>query len=81
MGSKTVPCAIDDEMAKKMGMQTFADLQQYVSQTAFARVASMDKMAIHEAIARHLVDSVQVQVPNWMSLSEAQYLTHQAKLE
>lgn|SRR5574337_1579326 len=81
MGSKTIPCALDDEMAKKMGMQTFADLQQYVSQTAFARVASMDKMAVHEAIARHLVDAVQVKVPNWMSLSEAQYLTHQAKLE
>jgi trigger factor len=81
MGSKTVPCALDDEMAKKMGKQDFADLQQFVSQAAFARVANMDKMNIHEAVAKKLVDDAKVDVPNWMSLSEAQYLAHQSQLD
>lgn len=81
MGSKTVPCALDDEMAKKMGKTTFAELQETVAQAAFARSAGMKKMAIQEAVARKLVDSVDIKVPNWMSLSEAQYLSHQSQVD
>lgn len=81
MGSKIVPCALDDELAKKMGKADFEDLQQYVAQAAFARIANADKMNVHEAIARKLVDSAQISVPNWMSLSEAQYLAHQSQLD
>lgn len=81
MGSKTVPCALDDEMAKKMGKNTFAELQETVNQAAFARSASMNKMAVHEAVAKKLVASVNFAVPQWMSLSEAQYLSHQSQLD
>lgn len=81
MGSKTVPCALDDEMAKKIGKSNFAELQETVSQAAFARSVSMNKMAVHEAVAKRLVASVEVQVPRWMSLSEAQYLTQQSQLD
>jgi trigger factor len=81
MGSKTTPAALNDDMAKKMGKATFADLQETVAQAAFARSANMNKMAIHEAIAKKLVASTQVEVPRWMSLSEAQYLTQQSQLD
>jgi trigger factor len=80
MGSKTVPCALGDEMAKKMGKNTFAELQEAVAQTAFARSANAAKMAKHEAISKKLVDSHTINVPNWMSLSEAQYLAQQSQL-
>ncbi len=80
MGSKTVPCPLDDELAKKMGKSTFEELQQYVAQAAFARAANASKMAVHEALARKLVDSTKIDVPNWMSLSEAQYLAQQSQL-
>lgn len=81
MGSKTMPCALDDEMAKKMGKNNFAELQETVNQAAFARSASMNKMAIHETVAKKLIASVEMQVPRWMSLSEAQYLSHQSQLD
>lgn len=81
MGSKTTPCALDDNMAKKMGKTTFAELQEMVAQAAFARSANMNKMAIHEAIAKKLVAEAKVDVPRWMSLSEAQYLTQQSQLD
>lgn len=81
MGSKTVPCALDDEMGVKMGKKDFAELQEAVNQAAFARSASMNKMAIHEAVAKKLVSGVEVKVPNWMSLSEAQYLAQQSQLD
>ncbi len=81
MGSKTMPCALDDEMAKKMGKKDFAELQDFVNQAAFARTANMGKMAVHEAVAKKLVASVEIAVPNWMSLSEAQYLAQQSQLD
>lgn len=81
MGSKTMPAALDDEMAKKMGKSSFAELQETVNQAAFARSTSMNKMAIHEAVARKLIGSVEMAVPRWMSLSEAQYLSQQSQLD
>jgi FKBP-type peptidyl-prolyl cis-trans isomerase (trigger factor) len=81
MGSKTVPCALDDEMAKKIGKSNFAELQETVAQAAFARSATMGKMAVHEAVAKKLVAGVQIEVPRWMSLSEAQYLAQQSQLD
>jgi len=81
MGSKTVPCALDDELAKKLNKKDFAELQLAVSQTAFARSANASKMAVHEAIAKRLVSETTIDVPNWMSLSEAQYLAQQSQLD
>lgn len=81
MGSKTTPCALDDELAKKMGKNNFQELQIAVSQAAFARSANAGKMANHEALAKRLVAGTQVDVPNWMSLSEAQYLAQQSQID
>ena len=38
-------------------------------------------MRLRDAIAKRLVADTQVSVPNWMSLSEAQYLAHQSQLD
>lgn len=81
MGTKTVPCALDDELAKKMGKKDLAELQMAISQTAFARSANQSKMAVHEAIAKRLVAQTTIDVPNWMALSEAQYLAQQSQLD
>jgi len=80
-GAKTVPCALDDEMAKKMGKNDFTELKEFVGQAAFARVANYDKTKIHEAVAKRLVAETKVEVPNWMALSEAQYLAQQSQLD
>lgn len=80
MGTKTVPAALDDELAKKLNKNTLADLQNAVAQTAFARSANASKMAVHEAIAKKLVAETEISVPNWMSLSEAMYLAQQSQL-
>lgn len=81
MGSKTVPCALGDELAQKMNKKDFVELQEFVAQAAFVRVESNAKMRLHEAVARKLVEDTKMSVPNWMSLSEAQYLAHQSQLD
>jgi trigger factor len=81
MGSKTTPAPLDDELAKKMGRKDFLELQQFVAQQAFARVVNMQKMGIHEAIAKKMVENTTISVPSWMSLSEAQYLCQQSQMD
>ncbi len=38
-------------------------------------------MVINEAIANKLVDDNKIEIPNWMKLSEAQYLAYNSKLD
>ena len=52
-----------------------------VGQAAFARVANMQKLHIHEAVAKKMTAETTVVVPSWMALSEAQYLAQQSKLD
>lgn len=79
-GSKTTPCGLDDELAKKMGKKDFAELEEFVNNAAFARVAQFNKAQVQEAVARKLVADTKVSVPGWMSLSEAQYLAQQSQI-
>ena len=81
MGSKTVPCPLDDSLAAKMNKSTFAELKQFVAGAAAANIQQKFKTALMEAVANKLVDDNQIDVPNWMSLSEAHYLAHNSKLE
>lgn len=80
-GSKTTPCALDDELATKMGKKDFAELEEFVNNAAFARVAQYNKAKVQEAVAKRLVADTKVSVPGWMSLSEAQYLAQQSQIE
>jgi trigger factor len=79
-GAKNVPCALDDEFAKKLGKKDFNELRDFVQGSAASRTQNAAKMAIHEAVAKKLITDNTVDVPNWMSLSEAQYLAHQSQL-
>lgn len=81
IGSKTTPAALDDELAKKLGKETFAELREAVFVGASGKTAHAHQMKINEAVARRLLADTNVPVPNWLALSEAQYLAHQAKLD
>lgn len=81
IGSKSTPAPLDDEFAKKLGKKDFAELRDFVGQTAAAKAANNFRMQLTEAIARRLIADNVVSVPPWLSLSEAQYLVHQAKLD
>jgi trigger factor len=81
MGSRTVPCALDDEMAVKLGKKDFEELNAFVNATASGRVANNLKTAINESVCNKLVEANKIDVPNWMSISEAKYLAHQSKLD
>lgn len=81
MGSKTTPCPLDDSLAVKLGKKDFNDLKSFAAGSAAASIQNKTKSDINEAVANKLVDSNDFSVPNWLSLSEAQYLVHNAKLD
>jgi trigger factor len=81
MGSKTTPCPLNDELAKKVGLNDFQELQTMVNGHASMKFANEFKRLVNDAVSNMLVDSTSVDVPNWMSVSEAKYLAHNAKLD
>ena len=81
IGSKTVPCALDDSLAVKMGKKDISELRGLVLGSAQAQLANKSRSALTEAICQRLINNADVSVPHWMSLSEAQYLVHSSKIE
>lgn len=81
MGSKNIPCPLNDELAHKLGKKDFLDLKEFVHATAGASIQSKYIGAVNEAVANRLVDNNSFEVPNWLALSEAQYLVNQAKMD
>lgn len=81
MGSKNIPCPLDDELATKTGKKTYAELKEFVMKSAMARVQELERASMMESIASYLLESTKFDVPNWLAVSEAKYLVHNSKLE
>lgn len=81
MGSKTIPAPLDDTLAVKMGKKDFNELRAFVSSTAAMQVEAASKGAVNEAISNRLVNDNLFKIPNWLTLSEAQYLVSSSKLD
>jgi trigger factor len=81
VGSKNLPCPLDDSLAIKLGKKDYLELREFVNGAAAAQVSNNHQVQLNEAMANRLVDDNKINVPHWLSLSEAQYLTHQAKLD
>ena len=81
MGAKNEPCPLNDELAGKLGKKDFAELKEFVASSAAAKMSAMQKAQITDAISHVLVDKNMFDVPNWLTLSEAQYLANQSKME
>lgn len=81
MGSKQVPAALDDELAHKLGKSDFAELKEFVSKTAAARYQQLEHNKLTEFVVNKLIDGHEFNSPNWLVVSEAKYLAHNAKVE
>lgn len=81
MGSKTTPCALDDSLAQKLGRKDYPELREFIHATAGAKVTNEARSLLLEAVANRLVSDNTIGVPQWMTLSEANYLSHNAKLD
>lgn len=80
-GSKTIPCPLNDELATKLDMPSFEDVTKFVGEAAMGKFSNLQQSKLNEAVSLKLLEVNTFDVPNWMSLSEAQYLVQQAKLD
>jgi trigger factor len=81
MGSKSQPLPLDDSLAIKMGKKNLDELREFAHGTAAVSLQNRRKAKINEAVASLLLNANTIDVPNWMTLSEAQYLAHGAKVD
>jgi trigger factor len=79
-GSKNVPMPLDDSLAEKVGMKDMQELREFVHKAAMGKMVNAEKTLINQAVSIKLVDDNKMNVPNWMSLSEARYLVEHAQL-
>lgn len=80
MGSKNIPAPLNDDLAIKIGKKDFAELKEFVNGMALANVANAQAKAINESIAHRLINDNEFPVPQWLAVSEAQYLVNNSKL-
>jgi trigger factor len=81
MGAKTEPAALDDELAKKLGLNTFEELSTNVMSMATTRIKEFEKTQIFEQISKRLVQEHNFVVPEWIAEPEAQMAARSAGME
>lgn len=80
MGSKNIPAPLDDSLAHGFGKANLAELRAAVAASATVQSANKQTELLHQAINNKLIAEHKLEVPNWMSSSEAQYLAQQSKV-
>lgn len=80
IGSKLVPCPLDDALAEKVGKKDFSEVRELAQGLAMAKIQESERQLLIQAASAKLVSLNEINVPNWISLSEAQYLAHQSRL-
>lgn len=79
-GSKIVPHALNDELAVKCNKASLDELRALVHASASMKVQNTEMAQLNEAISNRLIAEHDFVVPDWLALSEAQYLAQSVKL-
>jgi len=78
---KIVPCALEDEFAKKLGLENLDSLMAELRQNAFVLIENQKRLAKQSAASQQLVNMHVFNLPDWMPVQEAKYMVNQSKLE
>jgi FKBP-type peptidyl-prolyl cis-trans isomerase (trigger factor) len=80
-GSKIKPNPLDDSLAVKIGKKDFQELQTFANEFASSKLQEQMRTAQISTLSTRLVANHEIKVPDWLTLSEAQYLVAGAKVE
>jgi trigger factor len=75
MGSKTEPAALDDELAKKVGIPTIGELLQNAAAMADNRVSELTKINNMDQVSKRLLANHEFKIPDLIALEEARATT------
>lgn len=77
MASKSVPAALDDTLAQKVGANTVDELIEMAKGMAGKRVQELEQRNLKEQASLRLLEQHQFEVPVWLSSFEAELLSRQ----
>jgi FKBP-type peptidyl-prolyl cis-trans isomerase (trigger factor) len=81
MGSKNVPHALDNSLAEKLKAKDLDDLRARIAGTASMRLQETYKQTINGSICNRLANDNKIDIPQWMAMSEAQFLAQKSKIQ
>lgn len=79
--SKIKPNPLDDSLAVKCGKKDLQELMASVNEMASAQAQEQTRTTKITAVSNRLVAEHEIKVPDWLTISEAQYLTTSAKMD
>lgn len=79
MGMRIIPAALDDELAKKAGFETYEKMRETAVGIATNRIQENEQREISQQIMKKLVDNHNFETPSWLNLMEAQQMCAQNK--
>jgi trigger factor len=79
MGVKNVPCALDDELAIKVGLKNFSELRSYIEGMVTTQLQLKEKQDIQQQIVKRLLANNQFEVPHFLVEMEAQQIALENK--
>jgi trigger factor len=79
--NKKTPLPLNDELAIKLGRKDLEELKTHAHNQAAQMIVEQTKSQLQNNFCEKLVESNTINVPEWMSISEAKYLAHNSKLE
>lgn len=81
MGMKKKPCPLDDELAKKCGMESLAEVKEKLHQIAEMRIKNSENNLMRQQVAKRLVERHDFKAPEWLITQEGQHLAMQSNLD
>lgn len=81
MGAKKIPCALDDEFAKKLGSENVQALRDQIQRIAEAKASQAQNLKVRQQVAARLVEDHDFKAPGFLVDMEAQYLALQNNID
>lgn len=70
-GSKSIPAALDDALAIKLGLSDFLALESQAKSVAGAKIQQAESAHYQDQVSRRLIAGHDFQVPEWIAIPEA----------
>ena len=80
MGTKRVPCALDDELAQKVGLNNFDEVRQKIATIANDRIRQTELSLIRQQVGNRLIEAHDFKVPDWLLDAEGQQVAAQSQV-
>jgi len=78
IAARLIPAALDDALAKRLGMETLAELETAVTGKASSILEQKHFEAVAEQVKRRLISTHDFKVPEWFETMEAQNIALQS---